>query len=717
MNLFELFVKIGVDDQASGKLKDLSGSLGNGLRTAAKIGTAAIGAVSAAVVGLGKIGVSYNSQMESYTTNFTTMLGSASAAAKKVDELKKFAAKTPFEMSDLAAATQTLLSFGIDSEKTGDIMKMLGDVSLGNSQKFSSLALVFGQVSSQGKLMGQDLLQMINAGFNPLQVISEKTGESMESLKERMSAGEIGIAEVTQAFQWATSEGGKFYNGMEAGSKTFSGLVSTLKDNATALIGEVFQPISDKLSKSVLPAAINAIEHLTETFRNKGIDGMIEAGGSIVGQLVSTIAKKIPDIAKGAAKMLKAIVGELVSKRNLRELAGAAIDIVKVLAKTIVDMSFVLVEAAGDLVDALGEELAERIPALSGVFRGLGDAIKAAAVAFAAFKAAMGIASLIQGVTKTMAGLNGVMSANPIMLVVGAIGLLVTALGTAKSKVKDLADAQKDLNDARSDFITAEKEYTEAIKAVERAEQNLADTESEVGESHENIVRWVQEGRIAYSELSEAGRKLYDAYLDLKEAQSRVEQSSKDVAEAKRNEINASFDEREALAKESGKWHEYRDAVVDAFKRGELSSDEARERISRAMGEIGSLSWVTFGEDLPESIKEGLNPMKYSSEMYRFKVFWRDALQSIGKWFSDLWGWITGGSKAATDAAFERAVNSVNPNAVRAYTVAPSNAVGRSGGVSVVQNIYSEAKTAADLMQEALYQQERAVLFGVHSEF
>ena len=717
MNLFELLVKIGVDDQASGKLKDISNRLGNGLKTAAKIGTAAVGAVSAAVVGLGKIGVAYNSQMENYTTNFTTMLGSVSAATKKVDELKKFAAKTPFEMGDLAAATQTLLSFGIESEKTGDIMKMLGDVSLGNSQKFSSLALVFGQVSSQGKLMGQDLLQMINAGFNPLQVISEKTGESMESLKERMSAGEIGIAEVTQAFQWATSEGGKFYNGMEAGSKTFSGLVSTLKDNATSLIGEVFQPISDNLSSEVLPSAINAIEHLTETFRTKGIDGMIEAGGSIIGQFLSTITKKIPDIAKGAAKILKAIVGELASKRNLRELAGAAIDIVKVLAKTIVDMSSMLVEAADDLVDALGEELAERIPALSGVFRGLGEAIKVAAVAFVGFKVAMGISSLIQGVTKAMAGLNGVMTANPIMLVVGALALLVTSLATAKSKVKDLEQAQKDLNAARTDFITAEKEYTEAIKAVERAEQALADAEAELGESHEKIVKWVQEGRIAYSDLSEEGRKLYDAYLDLQEAQSRVEQSSKDVAEAKRNEISASFDEREALTKESGKWREYRDSVVDAFKRGELSADEARERISRAMGEMSSLSWVTFGKDLPESIKEGLNPMKYSSAMYRFKVFWRDAFESIGKWFGDLWGWITGGSKAATDAAFERAVNSVSSNTPKAYASAPSNVGGHGGGVTVVQNIYSNAQTAADLMQEAVYQQERAVLFGVHSDF
>lgn len=52
MNLFELFVKVGVDDQASNKLSDLSSKLGNGLQTAAKIGTAAVGAAAAGIAAL-----------------------------------------------------------------------------------------------------------------------------------------------------------------------------------------------------------------------------------------------------------------------------------------------------------------------------------------------------------------------------------------------------------------------------------------------------------------------------------------------------------------------------------------------------------------------------------------------------------------------------------------------------------------------------------------
>lgn len=206
-------------------------------------------------------GVNYNIAMQNYTAGLTTLLGSAEAAEAMITDLKEYAAKTPFEMSDLSSATQTLLSFGVAQQDVMGIMKMLGDVSLGDQQKFQSLALVFGQVSSQGKLMGQDLLQMINAGFNPLQIITEKTGESMSSLKDKMSKGEIGINEVTQAFQWATQEGGKFYGGMDRGSQTLSGQISTLKDNFNSFAGEAVKPLTDFATNTLIPALNEVFKH------------------------------------------------------------------------------------------------------------------------------------------------------------------------------------------------------------------------------------------------------------------------------------------------------------------------------------------------------------------------------------------------------------------------------------------------------------------------
>ena len=83
MNLFELFVKIGVDDQASDKISSLSSKLGNGLKTAAKVGAAAVGAASTAIVALGKIGLDYNSQMEQYTTTSPPCLAARNRLLKR----------------------------------------------------------------------------------------------------------------------------------------------------------------------------------------------------------------------------------------------------------------------------------------------------------------------------------------------------------------------------------------------------------------------------------------------------------------------------------------------------------------------------------------------------------------------------------------------------------------------------------------------------------
>lgn len=103
-------------------------------------------------------------------------IGSVEKASEHIDELKKFSTQSPFSMSDLASSSQMLQSMGLSVDEVLPSLKMLGDISLGNTEKLSGLALVFSQVKSQGKLMGNDIYQFINNGFNPLQIIAEKTG-------------------------------------------------------------------------------------------------------------------------------------------------------------------------------------------------------------------------------------------------------------------------------------------------------------------------------------------------------------------------------------------------------------------------------------------------------------------------------------------------------------------------------------------------------------
>lgn len=258
--------------------------------------------------------------MEQYFANFETLLGNSEAALKHVNDLKAFASKTPFEMTEIADASKTLLSFGVENEKVLGILGQLGDVSLGNKEKFSSLALVYGQVASQGKLMGQDLLQCINAGFNPLQVISEHTGKSMAELKEEMSKGAITAEMVAQAFQWATEEGGMFAGGMEKASKTMEGQISTLKDNAIALVGEVVEPISQSMTDSLLPSAIKTIEEIAERYRKDGLQGLIEASGEAFSQIVAGAAEKTPGMVQTGIDFGKALgIGLIKNAPSLKQ--------------------------------------------------------------------------------------------------------------------------------------------------------------------------------------------------------------------------------------------------------------------------------------------------------------------------------------------------------------------------------------------------------------
>ena len=102
-----------------------------------------------------------NADMEQYLTSFEVMLGSAEKAQALLSDLKTMAAVTPFETSDLANASKTLLAFGENVNDLQGDLQMLGDISQGNGEKFKSLALVFGQIKSAGRLMGQDLLKCV----------------------------------------------------------------------------------------------------------------------------------------------------------------------------------------------------------------------------------------------------------------------------------------------------------------------------------------------------------------------------------------------------------------------------------------------------------------------------------------------------------------------------------------------------------------------------
>ena len=241
----------------------------NGIAISWKKALAVIGGAGV-LKALGAEMIRVRGEFQAADTAIETLLGNKEKANALMSQVREFAKISPLEFSDVTAATQMMLGFNIEAEKVPRYLQAIGDVSMGNTQKFNSMTLAFSQMSAAGKLMGQDLNQMINAGFNPLQIMSEKTGKSIATLKDEMSKGAISAEMVQQAFIDATSAGGRFYQMSENASKEINGQLSMMQD----ALDSVFNELGTK-SESVI---MDGIQMTTSLIQNYETVGRILAG-------------------------------------------------------------------------------------------------------------------------------------------------------------------------------------------------------------------------------------------------------------------------------------------------------------------------------------------------------------------------------------------------------------------------------------------------------
>ena len=261
MNIAQYIIQIAAqgDGQALSKIKAVQGGLDQADRSAARFSsrlTKGLGqafrslpgaefilnpvvALTAGIGVVSKLGM----ETEKTAVAFNVLVGNEEKAAKMLGELNKYADNTLWDRSTTQQAAQTMLGFGVSTETVVDDLKMLGDVAQGDKNRLQQLALVFGQISSAGKLQGQDLLQLINAGYNPLLDISELTGKSVAQLKDDMSKGLVTFDMVRAAFQKATGEGGKFNNMTERIAQTSYGAFEQLKGKLISTLLELYNVI------------------------------------------------------------------------------------------------------------------------------------------------------------------------------------------------------------------------------------------------------------------------------------------------------------------------------------------------------------------------------------------------------------------------------------------------------------------------------------------
>lgn len=262
------------------------------------------------------------SAAEEAEVQFGVMLKTAERGKQMVEDLQKFAAQTPMSLTDLQNATKQLLQFGLSGDEILPTLKMIGDVTGGNAQRFQQMAYVFGQMSSTGRLMGGDLMQMINAGFNPLQVISKQTGKSVAMLKEEMERGRISLKMVQDAFRAASEEGGDFAGLMEKQSHTLGGLFSTMQDDIDGALRKIGASIAEHLDlKGAMQQVSELAQLATELFGSipaevKAAAAAIAVGTVAVGVLtvaVILLGKAVTYATGGLSLVTALIAGSIVA--------------------------------------------------------------------------------------------------------------------------------------------------------------------------------------------------------------------------------------------------------------------------------------------------------------------------------------------------------------------------------------------------------------------
>ncbi len=280
-----------------------------------------IGVVTLGYKALNVVQQAFNDQLEIERSQkqFEIFTGSAVVAAKLMEDIRGFSARTPITLEGGQQAVRTLMQYGVSADVVIKRLKQLGDISGGSLESLQRLSLAFGQISANGKLQGQELRQLIEAGFNPLQVMSEKTGESMSELRERMADGAISINDVEDALKAATGEGGRFNKMLEkVGSETNFGAVQRLG-------GEMRKALADKAE-----GAADAAGNLSNTLAN-----MIGDKPQQIADIATEIEKLRVKLAIDSSRDIGGLPFFLDPKgaANVRNMTYLGYDLDQVLAK------------------------------------------------------------------------------------------------------------------------------------------------------------------------------------------------------------------------------------------------------------------------------------------------------------------------------------------------------------------------------------------------
>ncbi|WDQ16387.1 tape measure protein [Rhodopirellula sp. P2] len=308
----------------TGKMNQVRSGLGSLVRVGAgaTAGIAAgVAGVAGAFAGLAAVSVPVAARLEQTETQFKTLLGSADAAKKKMEELQDFAASTPFQFDGLADAAKMLLAFGTSSEQVVPVLKTLGDVAAATGNDIGELAGIYGKVQSRGALMTESLDQFNERGIPLGRKLAEMMGKTGEEIRAMASKGQISFADMQRAMRSMTAEGGMAFDGMASQAGTLTGVWSTFKDNVSILMGDIGGAIAEGFDMKGVTANMTGF---VQRVRSEWLPSIVERFQWVSQNIVGPVMSATGEIANTFFELVSDI--DLHWRQTVNIVAGAMLD-------------------------------------------------------------------------------------------------------------------------------------------------------------------------------------------------------------------------------------------------------------------------------------------------------------------------------------------------------------------------------------------------------
>ena len=260
--------------------------------------------------------------MEQTRIAFNTLVGDSEKAEQALSSLVSFSESTPFSFGDqVLPAGQKLLAFGESVENLVPVLRRLGDVSAGIGAPIEEIAEIYGKARISGRLFAEDINQLTGRGIPVIAELANQFGVAEADVRKLVESGQVGFANLEQAFISLTSEGGKFFNLTEQQSQSLLGVFSTFRDNLVGTLRSIGEALAGTFDiKGALVSATESLKSLTQGIRrlqetNPGLVRLIAIFGAVAAAIgpvltgIGALVKILPLVKVGILALTGPVAG------------------------------------------------------------------------------------------------------------------------------------------------------------------------------------------------------------------------------------------------------------------------------------------------------------------------------------------------------------------------------------------------------------------------